>query len=215
MKLSPTLTTVTPLSKFLALFFFILFNVLGFYLGRFYTRNEANRMMIQNQQAEIIIEAQDSDDMSDWKMYSSPELGFTFNYPVDWGEPIVDQLSTRTEVGFINKLSILRGNYYNQDLQRLYSLEEYINNISQATPTSSETFSIEDWVGIKRIFVIQPSIDTESSKEIQIVVANPKDKKDLLTISYSYNSKSEQLKYDQILSTFRFLDNEQVQGAQS
>jgi hypothetical protein len=48
MKLPASFTTVTPLSKFLALFFFIFFIVLGFLLGRFYQQSIEGRQYLQS-----------------------------------------------------------------------------------------------------------------------------------------------------------------------
>jgi len=71
MKLPPSLTTVTPLSKFLALSLFILFPLVGFYAGMEYQKAirliEQQTMNQPTQPPSPTNVQRQTDEMSNWK----------------------------------------------------------------------------------------------------------------------------------------------------
>ena len=82
MKLPKNFTTVTPLSKTLAMVFFILLPFLGFYVGMLYQKQAdiVTQFVIQPQNAPSpSLSALSS--MSDWKTYTNQKIGLRFKYP--------------------------------------------------------------------------------------------------------------------------------------
>src|SRR5205823_342291 len=92
-KIGKTFTTVTPLSKALAMILFILFPFAGFYLGMKFqqkmspqgiyyvskqTTNSPNPSRIP------IVDQNQRVDMSSWKSFVNSTYGYTFQYPSDW-----------------------------------------------------------------------------------------------------------------------------------
>lgn len=76
-------TTVTPLSKALAMIVFITLPFAAFFLGMSYGRQTLSlTQTIISPAANDVQEV----DTSDWKTYRNEELGFEFKYPQSWGE---------------------------------------------------------------------------------------------------------------------------------
>lgn len=84
MKLPSSLTTVTPFSKFLALFLFILFPLTGFYFGMSYEKNlqkeEKNLQLLSKQKTTPIIK---QDETVNWKIYVNKKQDYEFKYPAN------------------------------------------------------------------------------------------------------------------------------------
>jgi hypothetical protein len=84
-KLPTSLTTVTPLSKYLAMMLFISLPFLGFYFGMQYQKNAPMRNIRTKEIVEQRIRPDLADssaaDMEKWKSYINKDLGFRLNHP--------------------------------------------------------------------------------------------------------------------------------------
>ena len=86
MKLPKSLTTVTPLSKLLAMILFILFHLMGFLLGMEYQKVLDEPKINAKEVAAIPKITPTIDAMAGWKTYENKDLGYTIQYPTDWTE---------------------------------------------------------------------------------------------------------------------------------
>lgn len=79
--LPQSLTTVTTFSKLLALFLFILFPFVGFYLGFKYSS-----LLSQTDQTQQVAAqpTPTTDPTANWKTYTNTGYGLSFKYPPDW-----------------------------------------------------------------------------------------------------------------------------------
>lgn len=94
MHLPPTFTTVTPLSKVLAMILFIILPFGGFLLGMNYRNDQITATISQDDPyspslSDSFIDAWPTPTLpgqepSDWKIYTDTERGFEFRYPDDW-----------------------------------------------------------------------------------------------------------------------------------
>lgn len=155
-----------------------------------------------------------------WKTYSSQVLGFSFVYPSVWSEPTFYNLSTRSQVTFtdgkevpggISKLEMTRGVYYNQDLQRELTFKEFVNRRGLASDVEQKDFRLANWQG---------ALFTYHSHGVgyyitEIFLAKSESATGILTIVYRHGvseSRPEEprsLILNRILSSFRFLNEEQ------
>ncbi len=99
MKLPKQLTTVTPFSKYLAMFLFILLPIVGFYLGIQYQKN----LTVKSMPVENLVEPTPSPtntpiiptlDTTYWKTYKNKD--FSFKYPPNWED---DAKNEATDIG--------------------------------------------------------------------------------------------------------------------
>ena len=86
-------TTVTPLSKALAMGMFIILPFATFFLGMSY-----GKQLIRPIELTVIPGAYDVEEIDTlgWQTYRNEELGFQFSYPKEWGEIIVKDLADFT-----------------------------------------------------------------------------------------------------------------------
>lgn len=143
----------------------------------------------------------------DWKTYTSKELGFSLKYPQSWPDPEISPLSTRTEVVFNENLTIIAGVYFNQELNRELTFDEFID---QRKPTDNRIYeySLSQSPGKRLIYKIGEILQ-------EIIIAAPfPDKRNIITINYKIypGDTSFPETIDQILSTFKFLDQLNAEG---
>ena len=104
MKLHPSLTTVTPISKFLAMLLFVLLPFFGFYLGMQYGRITIERTSYINTNKTTnnispspAITALKNADTSSWKTFTSPSLNISFKYPPNY--EVIENTSDKISLG--------------------------------------------------------------------------------------------------------------------
>src|SRR3989344_261472 len=83
MKLPKELTTVTPLSKYLALFLLIALPFIGFYLG-FKYQEVFDLSNPTPTPTPLAIPTVDPSVTANWKIYKNERMGISFNYPSEW-----------------------------------------------------------------------------------------------------------------------------------
>jgi len=215
MKLSPTFTTITPLSKFLALFFFILFNVLGFSFGRYFQRIEQTRQYLRSYKADFIQRNNSptqSDDMSNWKTYTNEEYRFEVKYP----QNVIPDETNHQENPHLRKdlLSLFEfkdtldnnriefaidiSSSTNED--RIHSIRE-ANNFNFVRPNVQEkVVNLNGHSGVRLDFIHE--LSGSSLHSSYLIIEN----------NHTYTINADTMYFDQILSTFRFLDEGDVQG---
>ncbi|HYD35161.1 MAG TPA: hypothetical protein VD999_03795 [Vitreimonas sp.] len=91
MKLPKSLTTVTPLSKALALILFFLLPILGFYLGMKYQQAlifSHSISLIENTSSDLDIEKSDT---TNWLDYKNNTWGFELKLPPTWEGYLVSE----------------------------------------------------------------------------------------------------------------------------
>ncbi len=83
MKLPKELTKVTPFSKYLALFLFLILPFAGFYLGTQYQQvlNSAKQLELSSKVVMTRPTPTPVDDTANWKMYVNKKYNFSLNYP--------------------------------------------------------------------------------------------------------------------------------------
>ena len=86
MKLPKELTTVTTLSKLLAMILFVSLPVVGFLLGMRHQQIISSPSIITNSPTPtpLAIPTVDPSITASWKTYLNKELNYTFKYPPDW-----------------------------------------------------------------------------------------------------------------------------------
>lgn len=139
-----------------------------------------------------------TDPTANWKTYTNNE--FLFKYPPYWSDPIRNDLSTRYDLDFNTTLFITSGIFYSQDEQRELTLKEYLTKFNRV---AEDTFL--DKLSGKR-FSYQT---VDSKQEIDVVVAESLSSFHIFVITFKYDSDDMDAlkKFDQILSTFKFLDS--------
>ena len=143
-------------------------------------------------------------DIADWKTYHSEKYGFEFKYPASWGEPTESQVSTRTNIDFVNKLFISTGIYYNQVLGRALTLEES-SRIYDGTGLNAITWDKEPIVVGGRPGIRVSSGPNEAGS-VAIFVTAPDNT--ILTVEFNIDEndvKGSQDLYNKILSTVKFI----------
>ncbi len=85
MRLLPIFTTVTPLSKALAMLLFITFPFAGFWLGIVYEKAAPFPPIVQpSPSVPIAMDSTVSATNGEWKTYKNETYGFAFQHPDDW-----------------------------------------------------------------------------------------------------------------------------------
>jgi hypothetical protein len=100
MQLSKKLTKVIPFSKNLSLLLFILFPILGFYMGRLYERALAASSMLANQETSLALPQINTEK---WKTYSDSKDKLSFMYP----ENLVYKVNSNGVVLFFENQKLL------------------------------------------------------------------------------------------------------------
>lgn len=86
MKLPPSFTTVTPLSKTITMIVFVILPVLGFFYGVRYQQKLDAPLITPSTPAQTIekIVYQPLTSTNNWKTYTNAKIGMTFKYPPSW-----------------------------------------------------------------------------------------------------------------------------------
>lgn len=147
-----------------------------------------------------------ADKINNWKTYTNSNLGLTFKYPQNWIDPSVRPQSTHTEIGFDPSnanLSIIIGFDYNQTTGKNITYSETISSAT-ANLKSQEDFLLDGIKGKKIIYTMGAS-----TLDILYIVPVPNESGDILKIQYTipHGDPDTSKLFDQILSTFKFLDN--------
>jgi hypothetical protein len=138
--------TINPLIIFSILVLIVLVGVGSYILG---TQTKTN----QKKQTKQIIPTLSN---IKWNTFSDEKLGISFEYPVQWKQPSVTQLSTRTNIEFkdgqetpdnttASKLTVSNGVSYNQTLGREVTLSEYIEQFIPKNRHLEEYERIENY----------------------------------------------------------------------
>ncbi len=208
MQLPKSLTTVTPFSKQLALFLFIIFPIVGFLLGGHY--EQARQYMISSTPTPIPTLMT----TTSWQTYTNTKYGFLFEHPSSTKVTVKLQPSYPLGAADIEMTSFTVGN-------RVYEVVAYINSMKNCHNLSEKKMKfcddIRDW--IMSSFSASPDINKYSKSEIDhrtayqlknedgVLVAS---KNNVYYIS-SYDVPYKGLATDQdpiythFLSTFKFL----------
>ena len=144
------------------------------------------------------------DPTANWKTYTDKNKTFTFKYPSNWEEPTVNLQSTHTDYSFSSaNLFIKVGFSYNQNLGRALTYQEEIANEEKfALSTKNITVSgIQTKKYIEKFGVVHND---------DIVILKGKDLNTIYKISMPFYRADDENTFDQILSTFKFLDQKQT-----
>lgn len=110
MPLPKSFTTITPLSKGIAMILFIILPLAGFYAGTKYGESIASQKQNNSQITPSPLPAQVQEipiDMSSWKTYIDAALGFSFRHPTEWAinsNESKDPTRYRVEIFLGNKI---------------------------------------------------------------------------------------------------------------
>ena len=148
-----------------------------------------------------------ADPTANWKTFIDNQKSFSLKYPNTWNSPTTNQLSTRTEYTFTpQNLSIAVGLYYNQDLQKPRTYEEEIayaeKNAVGKRPIQVENQNITEYINY-----IGADLSTI---EVSIILKGVKN--DIIRISMPFPQGTDPSIFDQILSTFKFIETECQSG---
>lgn len=206
MKLSKQLTTLTPLSKFLAMALFIILPFAAFYLGTSYQKTISKNTSLTQGPAT---------DTANWKTYTNMNFRYSLAYPNDWyviepgndgtksvniknysGSELTEEETKNMSIS-PNKINITIG-LYDEKIEKNQSLTDFLkatNNWNSAMfgePTSIEQIKIGGKPALKlnygsKFYVFSDGTDVFYS------YFNPED---------SHQSPI----FDQILTTIKFLN---------
>lgn len=112
MKLPQLFTTVTPLSKIMAILLFTLLPFLGFYLGIKYANLNCLSGKVVYIKTPTLISTVIDD--SEWKSFTNPELGYSFKYPTQMSV-FGDGMPGRSRFSEYNKLIISSSGNFHQN----------------------------------------------------------------------------------------------------
>lgn len=214
MKLPPSLTTVTPFSKLIALFLVILFPLAGFYFGIKYQELATSSTPSSSYPSITPTTPSAGGPTADWKTYSNQELGFEFKYSfrsiqetknsVSLGEPATN--------GDIFYLVIYTDPKTFSDYKSLKLCSQI------ATPQETPTICIDDYEGweqnkpitqIKLAGVDAVSFyllgDIDYAYHIVQTVKEP-----LIELKMDVSGGLLDDSFNQLLSTFKFLDSSEL-----
>lgn len=151
-----------------------------------------------------VTSVQEGDPTANWKTYTNNNLGFTLKYPSEWLQPKETLLSTSTEVGFNDNLTIRSGIFYNQDLGRNSTFVEVVEKYLPIDGTPAKSFTIAGRDAKQVVYKTG-----ESLFEIVILIPSSISKDEIVIISYKIfpgDTPLQNKQIDQILSTFKFLN---------
>lgn len=226
-------TTVTPLSKALALILFIALPFLGFYLGMLYhgLLSPVSQPTISNVPSRVTSQTQfpfsnlnnqatpaASSELANWKMYTNAKYGFSFMYPPDYilgscrscfdlsVAPLVTLDPPETEksgrvmiVNIKDKLPSQTLYEYFQNMGGKDSSSVVLAEVRKFTLNGREaieTLSNESGFGNRGIII---------SKGVMVISIDFSAVNSSTTVGVPIGDLNNAKKFDQILSTFKFL----------
>jgi hypothetical protein len=150
------------------------------------------------------------DETADWKTYSNSTMGFSIKYPLDW-EKSEQLLGTATRVQFLipnEAITWVRvGVYYNQTKGRETTLDELISGMKKSYEILKEEEMFLDNVPAKKLFLLW-----SESKPGYLIFLHKEGEKNIIEIGLEIQNPQKQDEYslifNQMLSTFRFIDKE-------
>jgi len=138
--------------------------------------------------------------VSNWKTYTNEDIGFELKYPSAWNNPGEYIEPPKTEVSFEDfNLFVINGLNFDQTLKRtLNYYEEIAKEEEQAEELKDITVAgIETTKFIKK---------TEESTYTEVVIIPSNDGKTIYWISMVLSKDTDSALFDQILATFRFIN---------
>lgn len=191
MTLPKSLTTVTVFSKTVAIFLYLVVFIIGFYLGVFYKQTSS---VAPSKVPSIPPKPSPTDETANWKTYANK--GVYFKYPSDWNispytdDSVITSSSPKIKLAMVPKTGTL--------------MNECMREISEQI--------IRDGLAIKKFTSVTSgamcSVTDPTLREIWVV---PGKSSYSPGISYQYSAtesaQAEEI-FNQILSTFKFTDNE-------
>lgn len=131
MELPKELTTVTPLSRRIALVLFFLLPIIGFFVGvKYQTQTKES---IRDQINPPVVISSPTPTLSPeepWKHYRNHEFGFAIDYPGDWKDPVMEWGQVNSTISFDNGFYITYGDFYDGQKKRAESLGEVVEDYS-------------------------------------------------------------------------------------
>ncbi len=237
MNLPKELTTVTPLSKYLAIVVFVLFPILGFFLGMKYQElmNLSKRQEMEENltitraptPTPFAIPTVDPSITANWKTYANSQFEFTLRYPAEWKiaeakekdyniiqiyptDKKINDIDSEGPSPFTSIRIVVKNNPKNLSYMD-YALEEeksifvsgnFVSTLKHGPAvivdgivTGVITGQLPSW-GRKGVYIPHKG-------KIYIVNASSSDRRDEI------NKMIDDM-FDQILSTFKFTDQEDI-----
>ena len=214
MKLPRELTTVTKLSKYLAMMVFVALPIVGFFLGMSYQemidlakKQEESNIVIESKLSPSPIEIPTVDpSTANWKTYRNDEFGFEIRYPNDFQKDLEKD----------NYIKVYKPGFASLSISSILTnknLEEYVDERIAATKEAYEGKpSLSVYKKISNTVAGKPSIQLEVYYEaagtsgLEEYMANESNSIVEIRMMDLADSIESQIKktFDQILSTFKF-----------
>ncbi|MCX6719634.1 MAG: PsbP-related protein, partial [Candidatus Staskawiczbacteria bacterium] len=142
-----------------------------------------------------------------WQTYTNNDLGLSFEYPQEWGEPQSNLLSTSTKISFSNNsnIDLSEGVYYNQNLGRNMIFDQIKNSFSNIFPAgnlkSQKNITIGGKEGVEFLY---SGSNSSGLSDISIFV--PVDQNNTIAeIDFSYKISDGTIdNFNNFLSNFKF-----------
>lgn len=236
MTLPPTLTTVTPFSKLLAMILFILFPLIGFYLGIKYQQAVTPQNVYQalSTAKPTPTPPPAGEPTANWKTYNNNILGIQFKYPPSWSKEDLIKAENKDLTNLAVCVKRPEDTPYNCST----TMNIQNKNIEQVKQTETKNMGIDEVFGDFGSSNYYPAvtettsivIDNKQGYKIKGTVSEPYmdtttgKARNYKGISYSFlipianstlvfgnvGDKDEMIK---ILSTFKFIDKGQMEAA--
>ena len=121
-----------------------------------------------------------------WVTFRNPTFGFTFQYPAEWGTPIVTPLSTKSRISFSgnNDFIVENGGYYNQLLGRMLTLPEMVAALQgEATGSMSAAITLDGEPATAIVMPLQ-----NGGEEVDIFASDKTSKTNMVHIGYAFET---------------------------
>jgi len=151
-----------------------------------------------------------------WTTYVNTDLGFSLNFPSEWGSPENNLLSTSERINFGSRFSVSKGVYYNQIEKRHSTLQEITAHIEGRVDGEKEDIILDEAPAIKLSYTVPKGASGFSEglpfpeKDLRVIeiYAQRQSDEEIYLIYYEFYLEEENEDHilNEIVESFRFVE---------